>query len=424
MILESPSRFGGSHEPRTERRKKYMKRTSIYSPHPSVALFIRTPRGLVPLDGQSNNLPLPENPAFRGPRITYGPYLQAVAGYFTDNSFRNLKRLLRVVTTVPGLSSGDFTEPDTVTITSEKHGALYNVSSMRMEFHGGRVLHLAINAAILQEQRAFLAVERRLLRNLFKRFPFPVAGLPRPLLSGSTRLKTGGTDFPLDLFVAEWFRNHHEFHLCAETPVRDDVPPRLHVWKPGQDDLYLNSAQVRELYRGAAMVLTSYLDTRLFRQIYPWHHAAGDFIVDESTSPVSVKLVTARGYRSLLPGKSNAADKMLGSLHFFINLTIRMRIDRIEGTGDLAWAGPEVLSGIISGFAEAWKEKERENPEVPGAREIFAFFLGLSPEERLAFAEVVAGNSQVEMEETDFLAARLTEHVRQLSVALDEFAGG
>ncbi len=172
------------------------------------------------------------------------------------------------------------------------------------------------------------------------------------------------------------------------------------------------------------MVLTSYLDTRLFRQIYPWHHAAGDFIVDESTGPVSVKLVTARGYRSLLPGKSNAADKMLGSLHFFINLTVRMRIDRIEGTGNLAWAGPEALSGIIRGFSEAWKEKERENPEVPGAREIFSFFLGLSPEERLAFAEVVAENGQVEMEETEFLTTRLAQHVEHLAVALNEFAGG
>lgn len=389
-----------------------------------------------------------------------------------NNSRRNLKRLLRAITTASGSIPDVSPEPTAITITSEKHGALYNVSSMTIHFQespdkdfgtmesmggaagpGGRkrhtekcatpewaagqdriepdinltsedhVLTFAINAAILPEQRAFLAVEQRLLRSLFTRFPSSVAGIPRPLLSGSIRLKNGQTDSPLDLFVAEWFRDHHEFHLCARAHGSHDAPLRLHVWKPGQNDLYLDNTRIRELYRGAALILTFYLDTHSFRQIYPWHHAAGDFIVDESVTPVSVKLVTARGYRSLLPGKSNAGDKMLGALHFFVNLTIRMRIDRVEGTGDLAWAGPAAFYGIIRGFAEAWENKERENPEVPGAREIFSFYLGLSPEERLAFAEIAALNGQVETDETEFLATRLTEHVRHLSAALHEFLG-
>ena len=55
---------------------------------------------------------------------------------------------------------------------------------------------------------------------------------------------------------------------------------------------------------------------------------------------------------------------------------------------------------------------------MPKAREIFSLFLDLSPDERLAFAEVAAEDGRVEADEADFLLLHLPRHVIELSDAL------
>ena len=111
---------------------------------------------------------------------------------------------------------------------------------------------------------------------------------------------------------------------------------------------------------------------------------------------------------------------MLGSLHFFVNLSIRMRIDRLDGTGELAWAGPQCLPGVIRGFVGAW-EARRNNADLPKAREIFSLFLDFSPDERLAFTAIAAADGLVEAVEGDFLLSRLPGHVIELSSTLKNF---
>ena len=143
--------------------------------------------------------------------------------------------------------------------------------------------------------------------------------------------------------------------------------------------------------------------------------------MDESQNPPGLRLITVRGYRPLLAKKSDSRDKMLGSLHFFVNLGIRMRIDRLDGTGELAWAGPECLAGVIRGFVDAWEARALEHEDLPKAGEIFSLFLDLSPDERLAFAGIAARDGRVEAAESDFLLARLPGHVMELSEALEEF---
>ncbi|MGC8490512.1 MAG: hypothetical protein ACP5SH_02130, partial [Syntrophobacteraceae bacterium] len=181
----------------------------------------------------------------------------------------------------------------------------------------------------------------------------------------------------------------------------------------------LEEAKIPALYARAAKILTSYLDPESFSQIYPWHHAAGDFIIDANQDPPSLKLITVRGYRPLLSRESDSHDKMLGALHFFVNLCIRMRIDRLDGVGELAWAGADCLPGIVSGFRDAWKTK-CESSTLPSAEEIFSLLLALSPEERLAFAEVVAADGMVEADEADFLLPRLPGCMEELAYALKE----
>lgn len=373
---------------------------------PSINCFINTGSDFVQLDAGSEGLPLcderlPGEPPPGIAPVTYGQYLNSVAGLLSRNSFAVLKNLFKKQhEPTPELETASRIE-----LISEKHGALYSVSRLRVRF-GEDERCFAVNCAFSTEQRAFMQVEARLLADLHARFRLPY--LPLPFVTARTS--------DLMLFIAQWFDNHHEFHLSLDA----SGAPGIHVWGNSGKSRLLEAAKRVDLYAEASKILTSYLDGRSFSQIYPWHHAAGDFVVDESRNPLSLRLITVRGYRPLLARKSDCRDKMLGSLHFFVNLGIRMRIDRLDGTGELAWAGPECLVGVIRGFVEAW-EARRGNTNLPGVREILSLFLDLSPDERLAFVEIAATDGRVEAGEENFLLARLPEHVVEFSNALENF---
>ncbi len=373
---------------------------------PQIKSFINTGSNLVPLDAVSERLALPGErlpgaPPPLAARLTYGQYMSSVVRLLSQNSFMVLRKLLKKqLKPTPELEAASNIE-----LIAEKHGALYSVSRLRICFADDE-RSFAVNCAFSPGQQAFLEVEVGLLAKLHARYGLTY--LPLPFISA----KAPG----LMLSIAEWFENHHEFHLSPDA----SGAPAINVWRQGGGRQFLDAEKTLELYAQASKILTLHLDGRSFSQIYPWHHGAGDFVVDESQNPLSLRLITVRGYRPLLARKSDCRDKMLGSLHFFVNLGIRMRIDRLDGTGELAWAGPHCLPGVIRGFVEAW-ETRWENTHLPKACEIFSLFLDFSPEERLAFAKIAAADGRVEADEGSFLLARLPGHVIELSDALENY---
>jgi hypothetical protein len=378
-----------------------------------VKLGINTPRQFIQLDTESEGLPLPGAESSSGAAITYGQYLRAVADYFSKNSFRAIRNLLaRQEGSSPSLNLADWAE-----LISEKHGALYSVSRLKLHFPSG-VRSFAVNTAFSAAQQAFLQLEWRLLRDLYRRYR--LAHLPRAFLFGSTLLQTPSAALPVKLFVSEWFDGYHEFHL-SPAAHSGGKNPGIRVWTGDKGGHFLDARQTVELYEQAAEILTDYLDAESFRQIYPWHHAAGDFVVKESCNPVKVRLITARGFRCLLPRGSDIRDRVLGSLHFFLNMCVRMRIDRIDGTGDLAWADLNCLPGMIRGFSSSWAKKVRGAVNPVEARDLFTLYLQFTPEERLEITGIAAGNGRVEAGESQFLGSHLPAHVGELAAALEEF---
>jgi hypothetical protein len=386
-----------------------------------VECFINTGTEPAPLDAESGRRILPGGgiPGLSGSAaapITYSQYMGSIERYLCKNSHRALKNLLKKQGFQSPSSSFDaeshipaFETILRIELISEKHGAFYSVSRLRLYF-ADEVRSFAINCAFSTEQQAFLKVESKLNAKLNSRF-----GLPHiPIVFLCAKTTTDGAGGEIMLSISGWFDGHHEFHLSPN----DSGAPVLKVWAPSSPQCLLSEAETVQLYEQASAILTSYLDTRSFSQIYPWHHAAGDFVVDRLQNPLSLKLITVRGYRPLLAAKSVRTDKMLASLHFFVNLSIRMRIDRLDGTGDLVWAGPQALRGVVRGFRRAWKGGPHEDRDLPKAREIFSLFLDLSPEERLAFAEAAAADGRVEADEGDFLLLHLPRHVIELSDAL------
>lgn len=367
---------------------------------PAIKCFVNTGARTIPLDSGSgvNSIRLLKLPSENG--LTYGQYLDSVAGLLSENSFEIIRELLNKQ---PEVSKG-LEESTSIELIAEKHGALYSVSRLLVRF-GDDIRQFAVNCAFSREQQAFLQVEAGLLSDLRSRYDLHY--LPLHYISAETP--------GLMLFIAEWFENHNEFHLYSN----GSDATAIKIWNQDGTRKILDAAKIPELYAQASMILTSYLDAATFSQIYPWHHAAGDFIIDDTQRPPSLRLITVRGYRTLLSHPSDCRDKMLGALHFFVNLCIRMRLDRLDGVGELAWAGPDCLPGVVRGFREGWQNM-RKTSDLPKAEEIFSLFKTLSPVERLAFAEAVASDGMVEADESDFLFARLPGCMDQLKSTLEE----
>jgi len=70
-----------------------------------------------------------------------------------------------------------------------------------------------------------------------------------------------------------------------------------------------------------------------------WHHAAG-ISCKEHWGVVDVRLTTARGYEPLVIFiEDQDINPVMALLYFFLDLTVRMRLDRWEGVGEIVWAG-------------------------------------------------------------------------------------
>ena len=111
-------------------------------------------------------------------------------------------------------------------------------------------------------------------------------------------------------------------------------------------------------HRQVAHILTSYLDLESFEAIGSWHHAAGDFVVRDGPGEAGVRLVTAREFRPVFGRPPSDVQGLLNAcLVFLLQLSLRTRLDRLDGTGDMAWSGPEAIGATVDGMLAALAQK-------------------------------------------------------------------
>lgn len=379
------------------------------SPAFSYHLLVNSPYGLLPLDSTREHLPLPAGPESLPTGLSCGPYLRALKDFFSRSSHHSLSSVLSLYMD----STAPLDEIRRVDIISEKHGAVYQVARVRVSL-GDRNVSFVVNTAVKPEQKAFLETEYVLLHELHERFGLP--WLPRPLLKGEAACTDSeGRPATLSMFVAEWFEGYQEFHLSRE---KDGDGYLIKVWGDKEGDHFLDAEKTRSLYRRAAAILTSYLDTETLCQVYPWHHAAGDFVVRTDGDDVQVRMVTARDYRCLLPCQPGPEEKIIGIIHFFVNLTLRMRLDRLDGVGSPVWAASDSLDGVVSGFLDSWHLKALADPRLPGPDEVLGLFRSFSPDEWKSLAEVVVQHGMVERDEGRFLEGLTETHALELADVL------
>ncbi|OLN27921.1 hypothetical protein DVDV_1886 [Desulfovibrio sp. DV] len=330
-----------------------------------------------------------------GDGLTYETYFAGLEAFACGEARAALLAAL-VAAGCPAAGTGI----DALVIRAEKHGALYHPASLTVR-GGGVEVKLCVNVAATPAAVALLEQEAGLLAGL--RTHFTPDYLPCPHAFATS----GGMAFLLE----DWFAGFHEFH--------QDGTGRVRLWDYDAGERSLEARPALEIYRQAAHILTRYYHADTGAGIGPWHHAAGDFVARVAGEAVAVRLITVRGYGAGqdFTEAGQLADK-LAALAFFTNMTLRMRLDRVEGVGELVLAGEDVaetaVQGFVSGLAAQGLAAETQ-------RGILDFLGSFSPEE-LARAGSGLGWPCPE-DEAALLARAWPGHARALVAALARFSG-
>ncbi|MDL2269059.1 hypothetical protein LJC41_03690 [Desulfosarcina sp. OttesenSCG-928-G17] len=238
----------------------------------------------------------------------------------------------------------------------EKHGAFYHPARLQIQVEG-RQFSFVINVAVSACGRKTLPEEIRALSWLHNHRPF--GWVPEVYHHRRQTLSNGRE---MAFFLRTWFDGYHEFHLSRSKPDRPEKkssenPQDLSmvVWDGAARPTHLSEDRVAAVYQQASLILSACYDLVTTKQIFPWHHAAGDFVVrftDEGG--VSVRLITVRGRAPVLamPDQKDMDETAIldGLMFFFIHLTLQMRLDREDGVGKVVWAPETTVCPVITGF--------------------------------------------------------------------------
>ena len=303
--------------------------------------------------------------------ITYGDYFKAVGRFLEHDYFAAPSS---IISRRLNMDIGH-KKINEISVYLVKHGAFYHPA--RVEIYIKNIkLQFVLNVALSTFGRTILLKEYNVLQKLNNNFPFSFlpaiykygeVSLPKTGQKKTVQKKTGKKESgqKAGLLLGEWLDGFNEFHLTTDP---DNQKKRIIVWDSVNGNYYLSTGETLELYTQAAMILTCYYNIKTFEQIFPWHHAAGDFVVKKKDVGIDLKLITARQYESMVGSsadsnlqKTDTNSILEGLLIFFLNLSIRMRLDRIDGVGDTAWADDVAVNGTFKGFMNGLAMKPENN---------------------------------------------------------------
>lgn len=301
--------------------------------------------------------------------ITYGEYFHAARKFIRHNRY---ERIVDSLSRALGRNI-DVDEMGDFSIYLEKHGEFYHPARITFAVDGQRI-SFVLNVAVSEAGKVCLEREYRNLDNLGKKYSFGF--LPIVFCRG---------DVPVDdkrclsMFIGEWFEGFHEFHL-SERGNADTTG--IQIWDPDRSDLFLSRQQAVKVYEQAAMILTAYYNVETFEQIFAWHHAAGDFVVDPDEEEPVLKLVAVRRYEPLFQMEDDSLEAMINTLLiFFLNMSMKLRLDRLNGVAEIAWIDDFAVEAIVNGFFKGLK-LQAANALIPEAFiYTFKMFLRRLPKE-------------------------------------------
>jgi hypothetical protein len=332
---------------------------------------------------------------------TYGDYFEGVRLYLEGGGRVALARAL-AHRGLPG-------EPAEIRIFLAKHGEYYHPARLEASA-AGAAGEWVVNVAVSEAGRSLLNREHSILQRLGGRSP---AFLPEVYGWGEVEGRPG---IRLGMMLAEWFSGFHEFHLTR--------PPAgglgLVLWDPAAGNRLLSSAQTVQVYRDVARILTSCLNLKGFEAVGAWHHAAGDFIVRPGPRSAEVRLITAREYRPVYANPPSDFQGLLNAcLVYLLQISLRTRLDRLDGTGEMAWTGPEAVGPTVDGFLAGIAEIPFPDAlPIPFARVVERYLAKCSPDVLAGLcADLIRRDFPDGSPERALAQAELEAHVRLLSTA-------
>jgi hypothetical protein len=318
--------------------------------------------------------------------VTYGDYFGAIRTFLKQNDFAVISAAAKAYDRLQHspVKSNKSDKPDAIEaidIFAVKHGAFYHPAQIKVAFDQGQTLSLVLNVAISVAGQQTIESEFKRLKRLQEKKIGQYT--PQVYCFGHTD-KAQGILWPM--FLGQWFDDFHEFHLTIAEP--DGY--KMVAWDPHKGPQQLKTIQMATLYRQVAAILTNLYRIETFEQVFPWHHAAGDFVVNIKKVPLEVKLITIRRFGPLfeLPTDAQKAAPEPGEildalLIFFLNLSMRMRLDRLDGTGDVVWADDTALVGTWEGFFAALVLKPKPAMMPVPMSDAFAYVLAITPKNDL-----------------------------------------
>jgi hypothetical protein len=312
---------------------------------PKVTYLTPSPHGHVLVDEPtcraSMRLTRCKTDPVHGRAVTYGQYFEGITGVISKDEYA-----LLVDATARQLAEDiSLTDIEEILIYAEKHGSDYHPAKIEVVLDD-RCASFVMNVAVTERGKARLSQEFEVLQYLNNKYDFPF--LPRTYFQDEAFFPS------MLMFLADWFEGYHEFHLSVD---KEDGSQKLVLWGSEKNRCHLSRPQAWQIYHQAAKIMTLYYDVETLEQIFPWHHAAGDFVVKLQEKSLDIRLVTARQYASMLD-RSEGVSVYEALLFFLLNLSVRMRLDRLDGVGAVAWADDDCVVATPEGFVDGLRAKQ------------------------------------------------------------------
>lgn len=287
-------------------------------------------------------------PSDQTPAPTYGDYFQAAQDFLLQEEMTLLRRAAdQVLGRAVALR-----DLEDVGVYLVKHGAFYHPARVEVKI-AGHTMVLVLNVAVSARGRQALSIEFEAVSRLTHELTRPCW----PSFYGHGCGKSAdGRSWPM--LLGAWLEGFYEFHL-AESSAPGDLT--VVVWDSDQGRWNLTPRQQELLIGKAAEILTYAYHPLTFEAILDWHHAAGDFVVRPLADGIDVRLITVRDYAPHVITESADVEAVLDAMvAFVVGMSLRLRLDRLEGVGRLACYPRSVISAIWKGFCEGLRAAAAE----------------------------------------------------------------
>ena len=376
--------------------------------------LLSAPHGDIELSLKDLEQPFRISPSEKHPFLTLHDYFGALQKFILSNDGKHLHAALAKMKFQSRKKQADISE---ILIRSEKHGAFYHIASI--EFTGlEKKKKVAITTALAGAAKSSLKEEFLLMQQLAAMNP---AFLPRFFCREAVTWPTDSGAEEFYMVLGEWLDDFHEWHLSVNPETKKQ---QIQLWDYKNTYRFLSDAESYELLRQISYILTCYYDPNSFCQIYPWHHGAGDFVVKAKAGSISVKLITVRQYEPLVHfEQEEESDRLVAAIHFLLNLSLRIRLDRLDGVGEPAWLGDvavrAAVEGFFSGLDAASKSKNFSTVLIGDLLEILRSFDALEVLDMYeSLLEIYADEDQDDLR---LIKKKLADHAAELHGTLQNF---